>query len=78
MERTTIMLEKPVLDKVREKARMERKSLREVLHEVIVAGLRRTAPQVLQPLDPGVLGLGREKVDIASRARLYEIFETDS
>ena len=77
MERTTIILDKPVLKRVREKARKEGKTLKDTLTEIILAGLNRP-PRKRETLpELPSFHLGRPLVDVANRTRLYEMWDKE-
>lgn len=77
VERTTIILEKPVLKRVRDKAKKEGKTLKDTLREIILEGLNR--PQRKKETLPELpsFHMGRALVDVSNRERLYEIWDKE-
>lgn len=75
--RTTIMLEKPILERIRETARKNHQTLRETIRNLILAGLTRAPKSKATPFKLPVLNLGREKIDLSSRTRLYEMWDEE-
>lgn len=73
--RTTIILEKPILERIRERARQNRQTLRETIRTLILAGLTKKTKPV--PLKLPTLNLGREKIDISNRTKLYEMWDEE-
>lgn len=73
--RTTIMLERPLLDRIRRQARVQGKTLREAIRGLLLAGLGRATPSKAKLPPLPTLRLGREKCDISQRARLYELWD---
>lgn len=69
------MLEKPLLDRIRQQARLQGKTLREAIRTLLVAGLGRTAQAKTKSPRLPTLRLGKEKCDIAQRTHLYERWE---
>ena len=72
--RTTIMLERPILDRIREQAHRSRQTLRKTLRDLILAGLSRVKKEKRPLPSLPTFNLGREKVDVSHRVRLYEMF----
>ncbi|MBI4237216.1 MAG: hypothetical protein HY696_02210 [Deltaproteobacteria bacterium] len=75
--RTTIILEQPLLERIRETARKSRQTLRETLRTLILAGLSNMSPTKATPLHLPSLHLGKERRDIANRARLYALWDEE-
>lgn len=73
--RTMIVLERPLLDRIRRQARLQGKTLREAIRTLLLAGLGRATPSKMKLPPLPTLRLGKEKCDIAQRARLYEMWE---
>ncbi|MBI2981705.1 MAG: hypothetical protein HYY44_05375 [Deltaproteobacteria bacterium] len=76
-ERTTIILERSILEKVRQKARQQHQTLRETIRSLILAGLQKASGTRRPPLKLPKLNLGAEKTDISSRTRLYEMWDRE-
>lgn len=73
--RTTIMLDKPILEKIRRQAREGRQTLRETIRNLLLAGMAKTQKKKNPPFSLPTFDMGREKIDISNRTRLYEILE---
>lgn len=73
--RTTIMLEKPILERIREEARRHHQTLRETIRTLILSGLAKKRKEKKPlPILP-TFNLGKEKIDISNRVRMYEMLE---
>ncbi len=75
--RTTILLEKPLLDRVRHKAHVSHRTLRETIRDLLLAGLARSQKSRARPEHLPDLKLGQELSDVSSRSRLYELWDKD-
>lgn len=65
------------MQRVRERARREKKTLKDTLSEVIAMGLVRAEKQKNIVLAPGTLDLGQELKAVDSRTQLYEAWDKE-
>lgn len=77
MERTTIILDRPILNRIRAQAHKEKKTLRETLREIILKGLNQPSLKKIRPLALPSFRMGKELIDISNRARLYELWDKE-
>lgn len=75
--RTTIMLEKPILERIREQARRHHQTLREAIRTLLLSGLASTQKEKPIPLQLPTFNLGQEKIDISNRVKLYEMWDEE-
>lgn len=77
MNRTTIILEKPLLNKLRQKAHQNKKTLKDTIRELILLGLRRAEKESFDLPAFSQLDLGPELEDLSSREFLYKLWEKE-
>lgn len=77
MNRTTICLDDPLMERVKERAQKLKKTLKDIIHDLIVLGLARSEKTQSKNPSLNLADLGKERTDISSRANLYQQWEND-
>jgi hypothetical protein len=80
MSRTTIDIDKTVLEQLRERAAAERKSMGQVATEVLAAGLRagQGSARDLPPLRWPKKSLGSPRVDLEDKDAVWRLLDRES
>jgi hypothetical protein len=73
--RTTIDLDASVLEQLRQRAAIERKSMGQVASERLAVGLREDAPGELPPLRWPSKRMGRPNVDLEDKGALWKALD---
>lgn len=77
MNRTTIILEKPLLNKLRQQAHKNKKTLKNTIRELILLGLKRSEKECKDVPELLELNLGPELEDLSNREFLYKLWENE-
>jgi hypothetical protein len=76
MKRTTVALDDRLLERIRARARKERRQLQDCINELLALGLaakvRRDGPRTLP-----TYSLGEASVDLADREALHDLLESE-
>jgi hypothetical protein len=75
MTRTTIDLDASVLEQLRQRAAIERKSMGQVASERLAVGLRENAPGELPPLRWPSRRMGKPHVDLEDKDAVWKVLD---
>jgi plasmid stability protein len=77
MPRTTLDLDRTVLEELRRRASAEGKSMGQVASEVLGAGLHEEAPHELPPLEWARRPMGPFKIDLEDKEALWRLLDKE-
>ncbi len=76
-ERTSILLDRPLLVRIRREARKGGQTLTETIRALLLAGLAKKSRRAEKHTPLPSYSMGRELADLTSRSRLYEIWDRE-
>lgn len=74
MKRTTLVLEDGCMDRIRELARRQGRTMSELVNEILAEGLQRRRAKRPSPQLPS-FAMGRPRVDVADRDALEAVMD---
>jgi macrodomain Ter protein organizer (MatP/YcbG family) len=74
MKRTTLILEEGCMDRLRDLARRQGRTMSEIVNELLAEGLRKRRPKQDVPPLP-TFDMGQPRVDLADREALEAVME---
>jgi len=77
MRRTTIAIEERIYERVRSKARKERRHFQDCANELLRLGLQANERKGARPAPLPVFSMGKPLVDIADRDSLYDVMDEE-
>jgi hypothetical protein len=77
MVRTTLALDERVMARIREKSRLERRSLQACTNELLMRALEMEDRPVAAPPPLPILSMGAARVDISDRDALMDFMDTE-
>ena len=75
MKRTTLVIEEELLEKIKKRARREKRSLKECVNNILREGLKRNSSDKPWKLSWKTFAMGRPLVDLSNRDALYHLME---
>lgn len=73
--RTTLIIEDALFRELKKRAAAERRTLTDVTQEALRLGLEKRAARSRKPARLPSFAMGRPRVDLADRDRLYDVLE---
>jgi hypothetical protein len=73
--RTTLIIDDALFRELKKRAAAERRTLTEVTQEVLRLGLEKRAARPRKPAKLPSFSMGKPKVDLADRDRLYDVLD---